>query len=755
MARRPICLVCLMLMLCMCLADLAGIPLIRGNPLPRQTKDYIEGHPKAVIVGEVQQCQATEFSFSVYLKNVSLADQPENNPIYNVRVFLKNKEDLPAGTFVKAEGKLERVAAPRNPGEFDSRQYYACQHIYYFMKNAVIKKKSSGYSFYRQFMQKIREKLGQALKKCAGKDASLFEAMLLGEKSNLEEERKLRYQMAGMIHILAISGLHISILGMGLFSFLKKAGLGNGGAGFLALFIMLQYGMLTGGSISAMRSVCMFVLAVGAKITGRIYDLLTALALSAILLLLDAPACLYSSSFLLSFGAVVGLSVLAPYLMRLLEIKGKIGKALISSIAVQTASLPISLLFFGQVSIAGIFLNLLVLPTVGGVLLSGLCCSILGLFCQELGMVAALPGRILLWLYEITGSMAGAFPFCTWIGGTPKIWQIIFYYILLTTGIFLGLVIKRRKKNQQERKGEKFFLFQKYRSLILAYGILAAFLGSGIFVLSWKMQKELRITCLDVGQGDGIVVETPEKQVFLIDFGSSNKKNTAQYQLFPYLKSRGISYIDGIFISHTDGDHISGILEFLEMTNKNLTSIKVGALLLPDWKSPPKAYEDLALLAKKSGIKVIRTGEGDRFTDGETKFSVLAPEEGAEGKNVNEEGMVIELEHKGFRGIFTGDIGMETEKNLLGSLRDVDFLKTAHHGSRYSTGEEFLKQAKPELAVISCSDSNTYGHPSPETTLRLKEEGVQVEYTMKSGAITIGTDGEQIWVERFCEREEP
>ena len=104
-------------------------------------------------------------------------------------------------------------------------------------------------------------------------------------------------------------------------------------------------------------------------------------------------ACLYSSSFLLSFGAVVGLSVLAPYLMRLLEIKGKIGKALISSIAVQTASLPISLLFFGQVSIAGIFLNLLVLPTVGGVLLSGLCCSILGLFCQELGMVAALPGK--------------------------------------------------------------------------------------------------------------------------------------------------------------------------------------------------------------------------------------------------------------------------------------------------------------------------------------------------------------------------
>lgn len=755
MTRRPICLVCLMLMLCMCLADLAGIPLIRGNPLPRQIKDHIEEHPKAVIVGEVQQCQATEFSFSVYLKNVSLADLPENNSIYNVRVFLKNQEDLPAGTFVKAEGKLEQVAAPANPGEFDSRQYYACQHIYYFMKNAVIIKKSTSYSFYRQLMQKLREKLGQVLKKCGGKDAALFEAMLLGEKSNLEEEQKLRYQMAGMIHILAISGLHISILGMGLFSLLKKAGIGNGGAGFLALCVMLQYGTLTGGSVSAMRSVCMFVLAVGAKITGRIYDLLTALALSAILLLMDAPACLYSSSFLLSFGAVAGLAVLAPCLIRILEIKGRTGKALISSIAVQTASLPVSLLFFGEVSIAGIFLNLLVLPTVGGVLLSGLCCSIFGLFCQELGMAAALPGRILLWIYEKTGVVAGNLPFCTWIGGAPKIWQVIFYYMLLTTGILLGLGMKRRKKSQQERKGEKFFLFKKYRSRILACGILAAFLGSGIFMLSWKTQKELRITCLDVGQGDGIVVETPGKQVFLIDFGSSNKKNTAQYQLLPYLKNRGISYIDGIFVSHTDGDHISGILEFLEMANKKLTSIKAGALLLPDWKSPPKAYEDLALLAKKSGIKVISAGEGDRFTDDELKFSVLAPEEGAEGKNVNEEGMVIELEYKDFRGIFTGDIGMETEEDILGSLRDVDFLKTAHHGSRYSTGEEFLKQTKPELAVISCSDSNTYGHPSPETTLRLKEKDVQVEYTMKSGAITVGTDGEQIWVERFCERDVP
>mgnify|MGYP000662352960 FL=1 len=140
-----------------------------------------------------------------------------------------------------------------------------------------------------------------------GDQAGIYQAMLLGEKSGLDEEVRLRYQMAGMVHILAISGLHISVLGMGLFSLLKKLSFGNGWAGFLSLSVILQYGMLTGSSVSAMRAVCMFVLAVGARILGRSYDFLTALAVSAILLLLDTPAYLYSSSFLLSFGAVTGL----------------------------------------------------------------------------------------------------------------------------------------------------------------------------------------------------------------------------------------------------------------------------------------------------------------------------------------------------------------------------------------------------------------------------------------------------------------
>ena len=537
-------------------------------------------------------------------------------------------------------------------------------------------------------------------------------------------------------------------------------GLGNAGAGLLSLCVMLQYGMLTGGSVSAMRAVCMFVLNVGARVLGRTYDLMTALALSAIFLLLDSPAYLYSSSFLLSFGAVVGLGAVSPHLIRITGAKGKAGKALISSLSVQAVTLPVMLVFFGEVSVIGILLNLFVLPTVGGVLISGLCCSVLGIFSVNAGRAAAVPGRILLWLYEKVGMFAGKLPFCTWIGGLPEIWHSISYYLLLASGIILAYVmasgIQKKEENQlavgkkvSENSDKIRGVFRKAAKRAYPAGIFLLAAAAGIFVLSRKPGNELRITCLDIGQGDGIVLEIPDGGVFLMDCGSSNKKNTAQYQLLPYLKSRGISHINGIMISHTDKDHISGIMELLEFMEQGLTSVRSDALILPDWEEPPEVYNTLIHLAHSAGMKVLQVESGNSFRMGEAGFHILAPAKDALGEDVNEEGMVVELEYRDFRGLFTGDAGEPAEKAILNRLRDVDFLKVGHHGSRYSSCREFLDQVKAEVAVISCSDSNTYGHPSPETTLRLKKSGTKTEFTMKNGAITVCTDGTRMWTERF------
>ena len=804
MRRRPLCLVCLILMLCMCLADLAGAPLIRGNPLPDKVQDYIEEHPEAVICGEVQQCQAAEFSFSVYLKHASLIVRSEKISIENVRVFLKSEKELPAGTIVYVSGKLERVAAPRNPGEFDSRQYYACQHIYYFLKNGVVERRSRGYSGYGQFLLDLKERIREILENAAGTDAPVFEAMLLGEKSGLEQELKLRYQMGGMAHLIAISGLHVSILGMGLFGLLKKLGLGNGGAGLVSLAVMLQYGMLTGGSVSAMRAVCMFVIAVGAKILGRSYDLLTALALSAILLLLDSPAYLYSSSFLLSFGAVVGIGAVSSVLTELLGVgtirgrqpescKGQtaIGKikrkgaewrqtavkAFAASLAVQLTTLPVVLTFFGEVSLAGILLNLAVLPTVGAVLVCGAACTAVGFFSIPAASAIVLPGRALLGIYEKACEAAGTLPFCTWIGGKPELWQNAVYYACLAGALGLGVWGRRhggvpglkasgkgvqgerRREARSKRNRVRWGGIGRVAAAVCLCALCVGILALGIFTVSWQSRGDLRITCLDIGQGDGIVVEVPDSGTFIVDCGSSNKENIAQYQLLPYLKSRGISYVTAILVSHTDNDHISGIRDFLTFMTKNLTTIRAGTLILPEWQSPPEAYGELEILAKSAGMKVKTVSQGDvlycgprrnvRKISGGAQFRFLAPADGASGADVNEDAMVAELSYGFFKGLFTGDIGEKTEKKLLEEFSDVDFLKVAHHGSRYSTCQEFLDRTQPELAIISCSSTNTYGHPSPETTLRLKQASVRTEYTMKNGAITLLTDGRRIWIERF------
>ena len=566
---------------------------------------------------------------------------------------------------------------------------------------------------------------------------------------------RMRYQLAGIVHILAISGLHISILGMGLYNLLKKAGLGIWPAGIFSLGVMLQYGIMTGGSVSTMRAVIMFLIAMGARITGRIYDMMTALSVTAMMILLESPAYLLDSGFLLSFGCVLGIGVAAEKICALAGAEKKWMKALVSSIALQLVTLPVMLKFFGEVSLAGFFLNLLVLPSVGFVLIGGMAALLLGIFCIPAAKLAILPARGLLLFYEYLCSLAGKLRWSTWIGGEPEIWQILVYYGILITVLFIGQYVKiqiRKEKESSQRKersGEQEKAVRwKLCTLRMAAGAL---LTAGILVLGFHPSGKLKVTCLDVGQGDGILVETPDNHHFLIDGGSSSQSDLGRYCLLPALKSQGISYLDGLFISHTDKDHISGAKELLEYMGNGLTTIRAGYLVLPSWAEKPEAWEELSDAAQKAGIKIVTGKKGDELHCGLVSFSILWPEKNATGKDVNEEAMVMELSFGEFQMLFTGDIGADTEKKLLASgiLKDVDCLKVGHHGSRYSTTEAFLEKIKPELAIISCSSTNTYGHPSPETVERLEAAGSQVEYTMKNGAITVETDGKKLKIYRF------
>lgn len=725
MKRRPVCLVCLFLMLCLYVTDLVGISMINGNPLPVSVQKYISEHPKLTVSGEVQECQAEEYSLSVYLKQVCLTVGSEQIPIENIKVYLNKEEQIRIGMFLRVCGKLEEIPGPRNPGEFDSKQYYACRKIYYQMKEGEVCDKSTGYSYFGQFLQEIRQKAETILDEAAGAYAGIFQAMILGERGNLDAETKMQYQMAGIMHILAISGLHISFVGMGFFRLLKKAGAGNGVAGAVSAFLIYAYGIVTGGSVSAMRAVGMFLVLVGAGIAGRSYDLLSAMALSAIVLLLDAPAYLYNVSFLLSFGAVIGIGALTPEICSLLNLKKRTAKSLAGSVIVWLITLPIALHAYGEVSLAGVILNLLVLPTSGIVLASGIFALPVGIFVIEIAKRVVFPGKCVLFLYEKLCEVVGWIPHSTWIAGSPQLWQCAVYYVMLGVA-FTG--VKWGKK-----------------AASVALVILA------VVFLGYHSRNGLAITCLDIGQGDCCVLKMPGGENFLIDGGSSNKKNIAVYQILPYLKNQGIAILDGIFVSHTDQDHISGIEELLELCAQKLTTVRVKNLILPDWDTTGGEYEKLKMLAEQTGIRVQTVREGNLLKTKEAQIEILAPENGADGSDTNEDGMVMKVHFGKFRGLFTGDIGAETEKKLLDSMEDVDFLKVAHHGSKYSTCQGFLDVVSPEIAVISCSAKNTYGHPSADTIKKLEDCGAQVEYTMKNGAITVRTDGEGIWLDRFID----
>lgn len=725
MKRRPVCLVCLFLMLCLYVTDLVGISMINGNPLPVSVQKYISEHPKFTVSGEVQECQAAEYSLSVYLKQVCLTVGSEQIPIENIKVYLNKEEQIRIGMFLRVCGKLEEIPGPRNPGEFDSKQYYACRKIYYQMKDGEVCDKSIGYSYFGQLLQEIRQKAETILDEAAGAYAGIFQAMILGERGNLDAETKMQYQMAGIMHILAISGLHISFVGMGFFRLLKKAGAGNGVAGAVSAFLIYAYGIVTGGSVSAMRAVGMFLVLVGAGIAGRSYDLLSAMALSAIVLLLDAPAYLYNVSFLLSFGAVIGIGALTPEICSLLNLKKRTAKSLAGSVIVWLITLPIALHAYGEVSLAGVILNLLVLPTSGIVLASGIFALPVGIFVIEIAKRVVFPGKCVLFLYEKLCEVVGWIPHSTWIAGSPQLWQCAVYYVMLGVA-FAG--VKWGKK-----------------AASVALVIFA------VVFLGYHSRNGLAITCLNIGQGDCCVLKMPGGENFLIDGGSSNKKNTAVYQILPYLKNQGIAILDGIFVSHTDQDHISGIEELLELCAQKLTTVRVKNLILPDWDTTGGEYEKLKMLAEQTGIRVQTVREGNLLKTKEAQIEILAPENGADGSDTNEDGMVMKVHFGKFRGLFTGDIGAETEKKLLDSMEDVDFLKVAHHGSKYSTCQGFLDVVSPEIAVISCSAKNTYGHPSADTIKKLEDCGAQVEYTMKNGAITVRTDGEGIWLDRFID----
>ena len=714
----------------------------------------------------------------------TVAGQTERN--ISGRQGTSSQDGLPSiGSRVRISGSFSLYTETTNIGQFDARNYYAARKIYGQVKKAAIVYTEPPNIIGRgkECLWQLRRHLAETFLEVYGEEnGALLAAMLLGERTFLSEETQSLYKAAGTLHVIAVSGLHISLLGLGLYRLLRRIFDAQAPAAVISVLCMAAYVFLVGNPPSAVRAFIMFAMGLLAGYWKRTLDTPTALSLSAAIILMGNPFYIGQSSFLLSFLAILAIAVFQPALKECLalinpyhfplsrlldsrrawrlrhldpqkvtggchELLKKAGNGLQSSFSVWIVTLPVQLFFFSEVSLFGIFFNLLIIPLMGVILLLG----IAGIFLKEIFHLFTFLTGSALTDWEITvisicryaegiffaiikagGSLADRLSFAMWTPGKPAYGKMLLAFGLLLLFCLLGNLSENGRTFPEK--------FWKYRLGILLGVIL---------LLAGYPAHNLQITFLDVGQGDGICMELPDGRVYLMDGGSSDVSKVGNYRLVPFLKAKGIRKIDAVFLSHGDADHINGIAGLLEEKQMSIDCICLPA------GAEQEEFVEIRDLARARNISVRTIQAGDFWENNGAKFWCLNPADVTASGNAAS--IVLYMEYQDFSMLLTGDLEGEGEKSVAALLRSnaitgISVLKVAHHGSKNSTKEEFLRQCSPAVAVISCGEHNTYGHPHKETLERLNDMGTAVYRTDCSGAVQITVSGSRMKVTEYRRR---
>lgn len=709
--------------------------------------------PAEGLTGKICRIESRSEGQAVYLKHSYLSDKGI------LLLYFDAEQSFSIGNTIRIEPpyRIWEPEAPSNPGQFDARLYYQSRNITHLgsAKNASVVK--SGSFWPGELLRRFREQLALRCGKLFGEEQSgVLKAMLLGDKTELGEDMKNIYQKSGMSHLLAISGLHISIVGTSLYRFLRKRGCSYQASGAAGVLLVLLYGGMTGMSISTIRAAAMFVLAVLADLLGRSYDMLSALALAALLILVKQPLYVKNAAFLLSFGAVLGVGLLYPAVLSLFQSGRKLRDAFLLCLSIQLLTLPLIEWFYFELPLYSVFLNLLVIPLMGALMLCGI--AALGISFFSFG-IAALPAficKVILSIYEGLGRGTLSLPKSVFVCGRPKLYQIFLYYGGICCFILWRSKVRdkekwyfclRTAKGEEETEDElcKKMRIQKRERRIAVLAVLIL-----CVCLQLRFHRGFSFTMLDVGQGDGLFLRTEGGTACLIDGGSSDIKQVGRYRILPFLKERGVGRLDYVLVTHTDGDHISGIRELLEQAGEP-GGIRVETLLLSGQSAAEEAGLQLIELAAQAGTSVRQIEAGMVLADESASISCIHPGRGSFYTDKNAGSLVLRLTYGDFSILLTGDLEETGEREILDAGEELtcDVLKAGHHGSRFSTTEEWMEKAAPKLTLISCGKNNSYGHPHEETIARIREAGSGVLMTPEQGAITIYSNGRDFWAEGF------
>lgn len=634
-----------------------------------------------------------------------------NDKQYRVKAYLQTKVEVAPGDTINGtfrfrlttDGGAEDPTTHRTEGIF---------LLAYPVGSAVIQKSEEvAWRHYpaiwrQQLLKRIYEVFPE-------KTAGFAAALLLGDRSGISYETDTAFRISGISHIIAVSGLHVSILFGLVYTLLARRRVLSC---VIGIPVLILFAAVAGFSPSITRACIMQSLMLLSMVLDREYDPPTSLAFSVLVMLAINPLTILSVSFQLSVGCMLGIFLFSGkirlWMMKPLEKSGRKSKFVTKlwhgiaasasvSMGASLVTTPLVAYYFGCVSLVGVATNVLIIWVISFIFYGIILCLIVSVlsawFAGILAWVVSLPIHFVL---DSAGFMASL--------PMAAVYTSNLYVVVWLCGTYMMLAV---------------FLFQKNKQpMLLLACITFILLLSQLFSWFEPLQDDFRVTMLDVGQGQSILLQSDGK-TFLVDCGGDDDEASADITAEALL-SQGISRLDGIIVTHYDADHAGGVAHLL-------TRIRTDRLILPYTDDEAGVAE--ALISKAQGV-VEYVREDLLYSFGNTKMTIFAPISYYSG---NESSICILFQREECGILITGDRGELGESVLLREhvIPQVDLLVAGHHGSAGSTTSALLEAASPQIALISVGEDNRYGHPSDKVIGRLQEAGCEIYRTDIHGTI--------------------
>ena len=636
------------------------------------------------------------------------------NKKFIVYINKKNKKLLEYGDLIEIKGEYSAPEVARNYKGFDYSQYLKTLNIYGTIKveeSKIINKNQLSPILIS--INNIKEKMiDNANRNMPKRTANLLLGILIGERDNIQEDIIESFRTANLSHILAVSGAHTSYIILGITYLISKSKTPKRIGYIITIINLLIFIIITGASYSVVRACIMAIVVIGAKICYRKENFFTSICISLIIILIQNPFAINDIGLKLSFMGTAGIVIFNKSITNFfikLKIKQKIAEALSVTFSAQLMIMPITILNFNTISLTFFISNILASPLLGIIIIFGFISifisSILNLISKILFLILHIFLELLILVSKVTEKIPGS----SILVRTPNILFAIVYYILILFFNYF-FVIKQNPTRRFHKKIIKIITIKNIKNgfKVIAVVFLIMLLLTRIVRI---INPTLKIYFIDVGQGDSTLIVTPKNKKILID-GGEGKTNV----LFQYLLDRRINKIDYIIISHFDSDHCNGLIEIIE-------KMRVENIVMSKQSKESEEYKKILEIIKQKNIKVSSVKAEDKIIIEKNLYTkILNPAEKFEFQDLNNNAIVAKLVYKNFSMLFTGDIE-KAEENLAKKYKNElksTILKVAHHGSKTSTSEEFLKYVEPQIALIGVGKNNKFGHPNQITIERLK-----------------------------------